>query len=193
MTLDEYHAYPEEISIREFYADRKVLITTLLDPVCYPKNALKSLYRSRWHVELDLRNIKSILGMERLSCKTPEMAEKEMWVYFLAYNLIRTLMAQGASSADVTPRQISFKHTMRLWLAWISRARHCEEGFNMEVFFELVSENIVGKRSGRVEPRAVKRRPKPYSLLTKKRHEAQTLILKHGHPPKQREWKRTAA
>ena len=54
------------------------------------------LYKKRWHIEVDLRNIKTTLGMETLSCKTPEMVEKEMWVYFLAYNLIRLLMAQSA-------------------------------------------------------------------------------------------------
>ena len=48
-----------------------------------PKAALKEFYRNRWHVELDLRNIKTTLGMEVLSCKTPEMVIKEIWVYLL--------------------------------------------------------------------------------------------------------------
>jgi hypothetical protein len=66
-----------------------------------PKHILKELYKSRWHVELDLRNIKTTLGMEMLHCKTPEMNEKEIWVYFLTYNLIRLLMAQAALLADI--------------------------------------------------------------------------------------------
>ena len=65
-----------------------------------PKSVLKSLYRQRWHVELDLRNIKTTLGMEHLRCKSPAMAIKELWVYLLAYNLIRLLMAQAALLAD---------------------------------------------------------------------------------------------
>jgi len=61
--------------------------------------------------------------MEMLSCKTPEMVEKEMWVYFLAYNLIRLLMAQSALLADVLPRQLSFKHTVQLWIVWVINKR----------------------------------------------------------------------
>ncbi len=72
------------------------------------KPALKALYRDRWQVELDIRNIKTTLGMETLSCCTPEMAEKELWVYLLAYNLIRLLMAQAVLLADVIPRQPGF-------------------------------------------------------------------------------------
>ena len=34
--------------------------------------------------------------MEALSCKSLQMCVKEMWVYLLAYNLIRLLMAEAA-------------------------------------------------------------------------------------------------
>ena len=82
------------------------------------KEALAVLYLQRWHVELDLRNIKTTLGMDILSCKTPEMVEKEMWVYFLAYNLIRLVMAEAALQADLLPRQLSFKHSLQIWVIW---------------------------------------------------------------------------
>jgi len=59
-----------------------------------------------------LRNIKTVLGMETLHCKTPEMNEKEMWVYCLAYNIIRLLIAASAAKAAILPRHISFKHTL---------------------------------------------------------------------------------
>jgi|TARA_R110000850_G_scaffold14573_3_gene46336 hypothetical protein len=59
------------------------------------KDELKKLYKSRWNVELDIRHIKDTMGTDVLSCKTPEMANKEMWVYFFAYNLIRFLMING--------------------------------------------------------------------------------------------------
>ncbi len=79
---------------------------------------MKTLYKQRWHVELDLRQIKTTLGMERLSCKTPAMAEKEVWVYLLAYNLTRLMMAQAALEAHIMPRELSFKHTLQLFIAW---------------------------------------------------------------------------
>ena len=72
-------------------------------------------------MELDLKNIKTTLGMETLSCKTPQMCEKEFRAYLLAYNLIRLLMAEAALQAEVLPRQLSFKHTLQIWVAWSQR------------------------------------------------------------------------
>ena len=75
--------------MRELQAHGKTLVTTLFCPKQTPKSELKSLYKSRWHVELDLRNIKTTLGMEILSCKTPAMAVKEIWVCLLASQVAR--------------------------------------------------------------------------------------------------------
>lgn len=193
ISAEHFHNFPAEIAIREIAMGGKILITTLIDPAQSPREDLKALYRSRWHVELDIRHIKTTLGMETLTCKTPEMAEKEMWVYLLAYNLIRVLMAQSAALADILPRALSFKHTLQLWHAWNHRLASCYTQKDLMEFFRLIAQRCVGNRPGRVEPRAVKRRPKPLPLLTRPRHEAQTLIRKHGHPPKQREWNRSAA
>lgn len=187
MREDSYQALPEQIMIRETYIGGKILITTLKDPSTTPRQALKDLYRSRWQVELDLRNIKTTLGMETLSCKSPQMAEKEMWIYFLAYNLIRIIMAQSAALVNILPRTLSFKHTLQLWVLWSRKLALSDEKQLMHLF-ELIAQQQVGDRPGRVEPRAVKRRPKPLPLLTKHRHEAQATIIKYGHPPKQREW-----
>jgi len=115
MSQVAYDQAPDTLTVRELRTGGKILMTTLLCPKRTSKVALKALYRDRWQVELDLRNIKTTLGMEMLSCRTPAMAEKEIWVYLLAYNLIRLLMAQAASLADIMPRQLSFKHTMQLW------------------------------------------------------------------------------
>jgi hypothetical protein len=93
MTLEQYESAPETLTIREQEVGGKTLVTTMTCPNTTPKSALKDLYKHRWQVELDIRNIKTTLGMETLSCKTPEMGEKEMWVYLLAYNLIRLIMA----------------------------------------------------------------------------------------------------
>ena len=107
MTQAAYERAPESITVRELRTAGKTLVTTLLCPKQTDKAALKALYQSRWHVELDLRSIKTTLGMERLSCQTPAMAIKEIWVYLLAYNLIRLMMAQAALLAHRLPRQLS--------------------------------------------------------------------------------------
>ena len=167
-----------------FIVDGKVLVTTLLDPKQTPKNELKKLYRQRWNIEVDLRNIKTTLGMEVLSCKTPEMVVKEIWAYLLAYNLIRLLMAQAAHLADLLPRQLSFKHTLQLWIIWGQTQLGYDVDEKLDTLFVLIAQQQVGQRRGRIEPRAVKRRPKPYPLLTKTRQTAQEEIRKHGHPKK---------
>lgn len=184
MTQQAYDRAPTSITIRELKTKGKVLITTLLSPKVFSKHELRRLYRDRWHVELDLRHIKTTLGMETLSCKTPDMVEKEMWVYFLAYNLIRLLMAQSALLAGVAPRQLSFKHTVQLWIAWSQQTQAANVCVDAHLLFNLIAQNNVGNRPGRIEPRAVKRRPKAYSLLMEKRSSAKDRIKKQGHPKK---------
>jgi hypothetical protein len=185
MTEQYYRAAPDELTVRELKVGHKILVTTLLSPKEASKQLLKDLYKDRWHIELDFRNIKTTMGMERLSCKSPDMVEKEMWIYLLAYNLIRLIMAQSAALADILPRQISFKHSLQIWLAYrqLRNTLDNESGYALCL---LIVENTVGHRPGRVEPREVKRRPKPYKLLTRPRNEAREAIRRYGHPRKQR-------
>lgn len=186
MSPFEYERAPESLQVRELEVSGKVLVTTFLDPKATPKRVLKALYRRRWQVELDLRNLKTTLGMEQLRCKTPEMALKELWTYLLAYNLIRLLMAQSALLADQIPRQLSFKHTVQLWLAWHSQGGESTDGASVQRLLILIAQPRVGLRPGRIEPRAVKRRPKPFGLLMQPRDHAREHVRIHGHPKKQR-------
>jgi hypothetical protein len=182
MSAQDYAAFPDQLTLREVKVGGKVLVTTMLDARTVHKDELAALYAARWNVELDFRNIKTTLGMEFLSCKTPQMNEKELWVHWLAYNLIRLLMAQAAATAAVQPRQLSFKHTVQLWTEWIAR-RLCG-GRNTPVvrLFELIAQLRVGNRPGRREPKARKRRPKPYPWLKVPRAQARISIAAHGHP-----------
>jgi hypothetical protein len=182
LTQVQYDGIPDTLSIRELSIKGKILITTLLSPKDASKAELKALYKKRWQIEVDFRNIKTTLGMETLSCKTPKMSEKEIWIYFLAYNLIRLLMAQAALLADILPRQLSFKHTLQLWLACNQQDAYTTHETNHELLFMLISQRKIGNRPGRIEPRAVKRRPKPFSLLMKPREEARAEVRKNGHP-----------
>jgi hypothetical protein len=184
MTPDQYEFAPATLTIRELEVVGKVLVTTLLCAQAASKTDLKSLYKRRWHVELDIRNIKTTLGMETLSCKTPQMGEKEMWVYLLAYNLIRLIMLQSALLADVLPRSLSIKHALQLWLAASEALINADEQVCATEFLLLVAERTVGNRPGRIEPRAVKRRPKPYPLLMQTRAQARQKIRMVGHPKK---------
>lgn len=168
--------------IQRLKVGNKVLVTTLADPRRWPKRAIQRLYQRRWDVEINLRHIKTTLGMGVLRCKTPAMAEKEIWVHLLAYNLIRTLMAGSARHTDVLPRQLSFKHTVQLWQSWRCQAPQITDDATLETLFELIAQHRVANRPRRIEPRAVKRRPKPYALLSVPRSDARAFIREHGHP-----------
>jgi hypothetical protein len=181
MSAEDYAALPDELILREVKVGKKILVTTLLCPRKVCKTALGQLFRQRWNVELDLRAIKTTLQMAELSCNTPQMNEKELWVHFLAYNLIRLLMAQAAAKAAVQPRQLSFKHTVQLWSAWLARHLCNQCAATINILFTLIGQVRVGNRPGRVEPRARKRRPKPYPWLKIPRARARSNIVAHGH------------
>jgi hypothetical protein len=112
------------------------------------------------------------------------MALKELWVHLLAYNLIRLMMAQAALRTDSRPRQLRFKHTLQLWIAWEQHGYGltCDE--TRYGLLVLIAQQRVGNRPDRLEPRAIKRRPKPYALLTKPRMLAGKDARQYGHPKK---------
>lgn len=186
MSAEEYRTYPDEITVRELQVRKKVLVTTFLNPRQHPKSELGELYCQRWNVELDLRNLKTTLGMEWLSCKTPSMVRKELWIYVLAYNLIRLLMAQAASTANTLPRQLSFKHTLQVWQAWSARQLFSADAEDMSELFNLIAQKRVATRPGRIEPRMIKRRPKNYTLLGAPRRKVRRCIQRYGRPKKRR-------
>ena len=153
-------------------------MTTLLDPEQTTKEDLAALYRARWNNELDLRSIKVTLQMDLLRCKTPELVRKEIWAHVLAYNLIRGIMAEAARVVEVKPRRLSFTgalHTVRSF-----EEGHLYDPTRIEAdlprLLELIGKKRVGDRPDRYEPRAVKRRSKPYPRLTIPRRAAKRLI-----------------
>jgi len=118
--------------------------------------------------------------MDVLRCKTPEMVRKEIWAHLLAYNLIRKVMAQAAQKNKVEPWTISFKATLQTLKAFALPLLTCAKSKLPEVIDEMlraIASHSVGNRPDRVEPRALKRRPKPYDLLTKPREKARRLEL----------------
>jgi len=183
MTVEHYEAYPSELTVREVKVDKRVLVTTMLDSGKTRKKDLSDLYAQRWQVELDLRNIKTTLGMEVLRCLTAQMVEKELWVNLLAYNLIRLLMAQAALEAGLHPRDLSFKHAVQMWTLWLSLHHARSQDWHRETLLKLIAQIQVGKRPGRLEPRARKRRPKPYPWLKVPRHLARQQIREFGYLP----------
>lgn len=173
MTREEYEAFPDEISVREVAVEIKqpgirtktlILVSTLLDSREASRTALASLYSCRWFIELSLRAIKETMNMNILRGKTPAMIRKELWVHLLAYNLIRKWMAQAAWGAGKAVSTLSFKLTLQLLRPFDSFALLIDPQQRTQLT-QVIASKTVANRSGRSEPRRVKRRPKPFPLL----------------------------
>jgi hypothetical protein len=190
---ETYRSLPALITIREtrirveqpgFRTRSIVVVTTLLNPEQTTKEDLATLYRARWNNELDLRSIKITLQMDLLRCKTPELVRKEIWTHVLAYNLIRTIMAQAASQIGIQPRAVSFKATIQILEAFqpvIAHQGHRGIQHRQELYQQLlkaIATHRVADRPDRFEPRMTKRRPKNYNRLTKPRQEIKREMIK---------------
>lgn len=176
-----YAGIPEELVLREAKVAQWVLVSTLIDPVQVSKEELNALYVQRWHIELDLRAIKTVMGMEILRCKSAQMVQKEVGAFFLAYNLIRAAMAQAAVCAKLLPRQLSFCGAKRMINGFMDLLRGRAARGLIQMFAYLrgaIACLLLPHRPNRVEPRAVKRRPKPHRLLIELRHVARARLLR---------------
>lgn len=196
MDRDTYDQMPESLELRLVHVDIHEpgfrtqsldIVTTLTDPQQYSVDDIAELYHRRWLAELDIRAIKQTMGMDELRCQSPDMVRKEVCSCLLAYNLIRQKMLQAALEKDISPRAMSFTNTMQVlaagWMVMPLLDRQTQMVL-LRAELQSVASQIVGNRPGRVEPRAVKRRPKPYRLLTMARKAAQALLLKGIDPYK---------
>lgn len=180
MDKETYESYPKTIAVREvevcfekdgFPSEKRILVTTFLKPNKVTREDLRILYDRRWLVEIDLKAIKTTMQMDILRGRTPEIVRKEIWTHLLAYNLIRKVMAQAGCVHNKTPRQMSFSLARQIIDAFRQQGLFCEE--NLQAYMHLlkaIAHQTVGDRPGRSEPRAVKRRPKSFPRLTKRRH-----------------------
>lgn len=162
------------IALRGFRTRQVILVTTLLDGKAYPPQALSELYYRRWAMELSLRNIKTTLQMDQLSCKNPQNLEREIRMHFLVHNLVRRLMLESARRHRVPLDRISFAGSLsaarRFGEALLQTRSKRKRARLFEELFCVLAADLVPERPGRREPRAVKRRPKPYPRLMSNRH-----------------------
>jgi hypothetical protein len=190
MSCEQYAAIPATLLIREFryrivrpgYRSRTITVaTTLLDDKQYSTANITELYRLRWDAEINLRSLKTMMHMDVLRCQSPDMVRKEIWAHLLAYNLIRTVMAQAAAKCGKHPRRISFTRAMRTLEAFRSTLAHTPSrdlASLYEHMLQAIASHEIANRPNRLEPRQRKRRPKPYPLMTKPRPQARRLEAK---------------
>ncbi len=192
MDQETYSQIPEQLELREIRyhivvpgrRTKKIdVITTLTDPKETTKEEIAELYGFRWNSELDIRSIKESLNLGHVRSKSPAMVRRELWTTLLGYNLIRTTAAGAALLHEKQPRQISFTSTCQYILAsWMLASCGLIDKAKLIDFCQRLLKQIahclVANRPGRLEPRVVKRRPKPYKLMQKPRNELRRELRK---------------
>jgi len=145
-----------------------VVVTSLTDPDEPPAEAIAGLYGYRWNAELDIRVIKQTLGLDHVRCKTPDMVRRERWGTWLAYNLIRKLIATAAVVHDKQPRRIGFTLACQTVLSsWMLPATDAcrDERELWKSALKRIAANEVANRPGRIEPRMIKRNRQHYPMM----------------------------
>lgn len=172
---------PESLTVREvrfqvvqpgYRTKTIIVVTTLLDAKRYSKPQLAELYRWRWNVEVDLKHVKTTLQMEVLRGQSPEMVRKELYVHLLAYNLLRSLMAQAAQTFAVSPLRISLQGTrqhLRNFISELANAATDSIPVLVQTLLQVLVRTLVPDRPNRSEPRVRKRRPKAFPLMKQPR------------------------
>jgi len=181
MSVEDYRQQPKTISIRlvdvsvkrkGFRPNTFTVATTMIDDTEFPADWIRSVYESRWLVELDIRAVKCSLNMDILRAKSPDMVRTELWSCLLAYNLIRLKMLQSCAESGRDPRSLSFTTTLQLLATnWLLCAVIGVSPELATLGQNASASQRVGHRDGRVEPRANKRRPKILALMKKPRHQ----------------------
>ena len=183
LSLKTWHAMPIRILVREievivekpgFRTKRIFVVTTLLDSREFPASDIAGLHLRRWNIELFFRNIKTTMGMDILSCRSPGMIEIELWMYVIAHNLVRALMMESALRSDTPISRISFKgtiSTLRQWTPFLAVSGRETSITRYFLLLDYIARDKLPYRPNRMEPRARKRRPKAYQLLNKPRAE----------------------
>jgi len=132
---ETYDRLPDQLQVREievkvdipgFRTNSIIVVTSLLDPRVHRRDEIATLYRSRWVVELELRDIKSTMKLDVLRRTTPEWVRQELWTGILAYNLVRQSMLQSALGGELRPHQLSFAASLQMlantWVVAVAAA-----------------------------------------------------------------------
>ena len=175
MSPEQFASLPQTIRVRELklriaeahHRVREVtLVTTLLDGQRYPMREIGGLYRLRWQVEVDLRDLKITLGLDVLKGHKVDTVKKEALVCVLVYNLVRLVMLKAAIRQRVSPNRISFIDALR----WLQPSKPQAPLGDLVVNLQ---------RIGRIEPRCLKRRPKEYDRMRRPRDELRKQLKNH--------------
>lgn len=169
-----WQSLPQERTVRivRYSVNRKncrtrhvYIVTTLLDSIAYPREAIMRLYGHRWNIETCFNQLKTHAKMNTLKSQSTDGVIKELIMYLIVWNLVRMMMLQFAQRAQVSVWRVSFIDTIRGLSARLQSPARDE-----------LKMLINPHRPDRWEPRKIKRRLKEYDLLMEPRQ-----LLKSKH------------
>lgn len=182
-----FESLPEELSVRivkgveqrKGFRSKEVFIaTTLLDCSAHPAEWIRDLYLGRWKIEESFRDIKDSMDYGFIRSRSPASVMKTLKTALIAHNLVRATCNAAAHRHRVDRERTSFKGaatSFRLFLSHRLVGGASPGIANFRRLLRAVANDRVDARPGRREPRAVKKRAKPYPLLTCNRHEYQEI------------------
>jgi len=180
LSPEQWGQIPKELTVRivrgslwqpGFRVRQVTLVTTLLNPTLYPAEQILRAYARRWRLEMCRDGLKTTLGMEMLRCQSPAMVQKEVYLYLIAHNLIRLLMAQAADAHPVSLERMSGTlDALRQFSQAMCQARSQRKGRELwDELLRTLAADLLPERPGRREARAVKRQQNKYPRLDRPR------------------------
>jgi hypothetical protein len=113
--LAERQILPPYLTLRRItYADtldpkvQHVLLTTILDETI-EKTEIVTKYSGRWDVEITIREMKTMMGINIARAQSEAMVFKEMGVTIIAYNLLRRIIAESTKETTFSPETDFFQ------------------------------------------------------------------------------------
>jgi hypothetical protein len=149
-------------------ASRCRLVTTLLDPGAYPAGDLAVLYHERWEIETAYFELKStILDGRVLRARTPAGVEQEIYALLVAYQVLRTAVADAAITRPGTdPDRASFTIAFSAARDQVILAAGVTAGSATDLTGTIgrrVLAALMPSRRSRTSPRVVKRAISKYN------------------------------
>ena len=186
-TREQWEKIPQTLTVRYIrkrivckgFRDREIILVSTIMDVAAQK--LLAVYERRWDIELCFDDIKTTMGMEFIRAKSPEMAQKMIQMYAIAYNLIRITINKAAKLKSKASHRISFKgaiDSIKCYCAQLAATPPGKRSKVIQKLLEVVAEEVLPDRPNRIEPRVRKRRPKNFPLMTKPRDVLKAEILK---------------
>jgi hypothetical protein len=102
------------VEIRVRNKGKEFLLLLFTTDMTATHEELAALYRKRWDIESDIRDVKQTLNLHLLSGRSVEMVEKEMLLGVVAYNLTLQVRRLAGEQAGVPVRELSFSRTLGL-------------------------------------------------------------------------------